>query len=196
MFACTGILFNHESPRRGLEFVTRKVTMMVARIKHGFDECLHIGNVDAKRDWGFAGDYVEMQWKMLQQDEPDDYVIATGIQFSVRDFIEEACKYLDLDISWEGSEINEIGYSNFSGAKKPIVKIDPKYFRPTEVETLLGDASQAKIDLGWTPKTSFSELVKEMVTYGLGVMPAYGEGILTEEEIDIVSYYVANSAGK
>ncbi len=187
IYACNGILFNHESPIRGETFVTRKISRALARIKLGLQDTLYMGNLDAKRDWGHARDYVEMQWLMLQQENPKDYVIATGIQFSVRDFIEEACKYLDLDISWEGSEINEIGYSNFSGAKKPIVKIDPKYFRPTEVETLLGDASQAKIDLGWTPKTSFSELVKEMVSEDL--KQAKKDDLIKKHGFKVLNYF-------
>lgn len=160
IYACNGILFNHESPLRGETFVTRKITRALARIKLGLQECLYLGNLDAKRDWGHARDYVEMQWLMLQQENPEDFVIATGKQFSVRRFIELAAHELGIDISWSGVGVDEQG-TDASG--KCIVKVDPKYFRPTEVETLLGDASKAKRKLGWEPKTSFEELVKEMV---------------------------------
>ena len=163
IYACNGILFNHESPIRGETFVTRKITRALARIKLGLQECLYLGNLDAKRDWGHAKDYVEMQWLMLQQDQPEDYVIATGIQYSVRDFVNAASKELGMNITWEGEGENEKGYLDNSKLKKPIVAIDPRYFRPTEVESLLGDASKAKNKLGWTPKISFKELVSEMV---------------------------------
>lgn len=159
IYACNGILFNHESPIRGETFVTRKITRALARIKLGLQDCLYLGNLDAKRDWGHAKDYVEMQWLMLQQNDPEDFVIATGIQYSVRDFVNAAAKELDMPIEWHGKEINEIG--NFNG--KTIVKVDPRYFRPTEVETLLGDPSNAKNKLGWSPKITFEELVSEMV---------------------------------
>jgi len=161
MYACNGILFNHESPIRGETFVTRKITRAMARIKIGLQKCLYIGNLDAMRDWGHAKDYVEMQWLMLQQDEADDYVIATGVQHSVRDFINLAAKKLDIDMLWEGSGIEEKGYDNKGNC---IVSVDPRYFRPTEVETLLGDPSKAKSKLGWSPKITFDELVAEMVT--------------------------------
>ncbi|MGH1406881.1 MAG: GDP-mannose 4,6-dehydratase [Rhodomicrobiaceae bacterium] len=169
IYACNGILFNHESPIRGETFVTRKITRALARIKLGLQDCLYLGNMNAKRDWGHARDYVEMQWLMLQQEEPDDFVIATGIQYSVRDFVNAAGKELGMEISWEGEDIEEKGYwtnrdddaSAFSS--KPIVQVDPRYFRPTEVETLLGDATKAKEKLGWSPKTSFEQLVSEMV---------------------------------
>jgi GDPmannose 4,6-dehydratase len=160
LFACNGILFNHESPIRGETFVTRKITRGLARIKMGLQECLYIGNLDAKRDWGHAKDYVEMQWLMLQQDEPDDYVIATGKQHSVRDFINVAASELGMQITWQGSGKDEKGYDN-SG--QCIVRVDPRYFRPAEVDTLLGDATKAKERLGWTANTTFSELVSEMV---------------------------------
>ena len=159
IYACNGILFNHESPLRGETFVTRKITMALAKIHLGLQETLFLGNLDAKRDWGHAKDYIEMQWLMLQQDKPEDFVIATGRQFSVRDFVNIAAKELDMDISWCGSGVNEIG--SFNG--KEIVKVDPNYFRPTEVETLLGDPSKAKEKLGWEPKISFEDLVAEMI---------------------------------
>ncbi len=159
MYACNGILFNHESPRRGETFVTRKITRALARIKLGLQDCLYLGNLNAKRDWGHARDYVEMQWLMLQQDEPDDYVIATGEQHSVRDFVNAAAQELDMSITWKGSGLDEKGYDHKGNC---IVAVDPRYFRPTEVETLLGDPSKAREKLGWTPKTSFRELVAEM----------------------------------
>jgi GDPmannose 4,6-dehydratase len=160
MYACNGILFNHESPNRGETFVTRKITRALARIKLGLQDCLYLGNLNARRDWGHARDYVEMQWLMLQQDIAEDFVIATGVQYSVRDFINAAAKELDMRIQWEGEGVEEKGY-NEQG--KCIVAVDPRYFRPAEVETLLGDATKAKEKLGWTPKTSFDELVAEMV---------------------------------
>ena len=160
IFACNGILFNHESPVRGETFVTRKITMALARIKLGLQDCLFLGNMNALRDWGHAKDFVEMMWLMMQQENPDDYVIATGSQYSVRDFVNAAAKKLDIDIDWKGEGVNEKGY-NSSG--KCIVAVDPLYFRPTEVETLLGDASKAKKKLGWQPKISFDDLVGEMV---------------------------------
>jgi GDPmannose 4,6-dehydratase len=159
MYACNGILFNHESPIRGETFVTRKITRALARIKLGLQDTLYLGNLDAKRDWGHAKDYVEMQWLMLQQDKPEDFVIATGVQYSVRDFVNAAAKELGMEITWRGQGVDEIGTWN----GKDIVKVDPRYFRPTEVETLLGDPGKAKTKLGWTPKISFDELVAEMV---------------------------------
>ena len=159
IYACNGILFNHESPVRGETFVTRKITRALARIKLGLQDCLYLGNLNAKRDWGHAKDYVEMQWLMLQQEKADDFVIATGIQHSVREFVNVAAKELDIDITWEGSGVDEQGF-NASG--DCIVKVDPRYFRPTEVDSLLGDASKAKEKLGWVPKISFAELVAEM----------------------------------
>ncbi len=160
MYACNGILFNHESPNRGETFVTRKITRALARIKLGLQDCLYLGNLNAKRDWGHARDYVEMQWLMLQQEVPEDFVIATGVQYSVRDFINVAAKELGMTIRWEGTGINEKGYD---ANGKCVIAVDPKYFRPAEVETLLGDASKAKSKLGWIPKTTFEELVAEMV---------------------------------
>ena len=163
MYACNGILFNHESPVRGETFVTRKITRALARIKLGLQDCLFLGNMDAKRDWGHAKDYVEMQWLMLQQAQPEDFVIATGVQYSVRDFVNTAAKELGMEIRWEGQGVEEKGYWITPEGKKLIVAVDPRYFRPTEVETLLGDPSKAKAKLGWTPKTTFEELVAEMV---------------------------------
>jgi GDPmannose 4,6-dehydratase len=160
MYACNGILFNHESPVRGETFVTRKITRALARIKLGTQQRLFLGNMDAKRDWGHAKDYVEMQWLMLQQDSPDDYVIATGQQYSVREFVTLAAKRLDLSIEWAGAGVDEKGYLPDG---RCVVAVDPGYFRPTEVETLLGDASKARAKLGWMPKISFAELVDEMV---------------------------------
>jgi len=160
MYACNGILFNHESPVRGETFVTRKITRALARIKLGLQDCVYLGNLDAKRDWGHARDYVEMQWLMLQQEKPEDFVIATGVQYSVRDFVDAAAKEMGIAIRWEGQGVDEKGYD---AAGKCIVAVDPRYFRPTEVETLLGDPSKAKEKLGWTPKTTFAELVAEMV---------------------------------
>lgn len=160
MYACNGILFNHESPIRGETFVTRKITRALARIKLNLQDCLYLGNMDALRDWGHARDYVEMQWLMLQQDTAEDFVIATGVQYSVRDFVNLAAKELGIVITWKGQGVEEKGYD---AAGKCIVEVDARYFRPTEVETLLGDPSKAKNKLGWTPKTTFAELVSEMV---------------------------------
>ena len=160
MYACNGILFNHESPVRGETFVTRKITRALARIKLGLQDNLYLGNMDAKRDWGHAKDYVEMQWLMLQQEQPEDFVIATGVQYSVRDFVNAAAKELGMPIRWEGLGVDEKGYD---ANGKCIVAVDPRYFRPTEVETLLGDPTKAKEKLGWTPRISFNELVAEMV---------------------------------
>ena len=160
IYACNGILFNHESPLRGETFVTRKITRALARIKLNLQDCLYLGNMDALRDWGHAKDYVEMQWLMLQQDTAEDFVIATGVQYSVRDFVNAAAKELDMHITWQGQGVNETG-TDVSG--KVIVKVDSRYFRPTEVETLLGDPTKAKQKLGWTPKITFQELVSEMV---------------------------------
>ena len=159
IYACNGILFNHESPVRGETFVTRKITRALTRIKLGLQKNLHLGNLDAKRDWGHAKDFIEAQWLMLQQDKPEDFVIATGTQHSVRDFINLASKRLDMKIEWSGKNVDEIGLLEGS----EIIKIDPRYFRPTEVESLLGDASKAKKKLNWAPKISFEKLVNEMV---------------------------------
>jgi GDPmannose 4,6-dehydratase len=185
IFACNGILFNHESPVRGETFVTRKITRALARIVLGLKECTYLGNLNAKRDWGHARDYVEMQWLMLQQDKPDDFVIASGVQHSVREFVERAAGELGITLCWEGEGVDEIGIVDSFDARQSssalyddsgerlkikgpkegdvIIRIDPRYFRPTEVESLLGDPSKAKNELGWEPKTSFEELVKEMV---------------------------------
>ncbi|NOY71114.1 MAG: GDP-mannose 4,6-dehydratase [Gammaproteobacteria bacterium] len=160
IYACNGILFNHESPRRGETFVTRKITRALARIKLGLQDCLYLGNLDAKRDWGHAKDYVEMQWLMLQQDKPEDYVIATGEQYSVRQFVEYAAADLAIKVTWQGEGITEKGLDDNGNC---IVQVDPRYFRRTEVETLLGDPSKAKKELGWEPKISFRALVSEMV---------------------------------
>ncbi len=161
IYACNGILFNHESPLRGETFVTRKITRGLARIHLGLQETLFLGNLNAKRDWGHARDYVEMQWLMLQQDQPDDFCIATGIQYSVRDFVNLAWEHLGKTIHWEGEGRDEKGYDGQSG--KLIVAVDPRYFRPTEVETLLGDPTRAREKLGWTPKITLQELVREMM---------------------------------
>ena len=167
IYACNGILFNHESPLRGESFVTRKITIGLANIKLGHKECLYLGNLDSLRDWGHAKDYVEMQWLMLQQENPKDYVIATGKQYSVREFVEKSASHLDIQIDWIGNGINEYGVDQ-SG--KTIIKVDPIYFRPTEVDTLLGDPSLAKNDLGWAPKISFDELVKEMILSDFNIL--------------------------
>ncbi|MFS8050892.1 GDP-mannose 4,6-dehydratase [Rhizobium sp. BR 314] len=160
MYACNGILFNHESPVRGETFVTRKITRAIARIKLGLQDCLFLGNLDAKRDWGHAKDYVEMQWLMLQQEKAEDFVIATGVQYSVREFVDAAAREAGIDITWKGEGVDERGYDSFG---RCIVAVDPRYFRPTEVETLLGDASKAREKLGWTPRITFQELVQEMM---------------------------------
>lgn len=160
LYACNGILFNHESPIRGETFVTRKITRALARISLGLQECLYLGNLNALRDWGHARDYVEAQWLMLQQEEPEDFVIASGIQYSVRDFVNAAADALKMTVRWEGSGVDEKGYA---ADGRCIVAVDPRYFRPTEVETLLGDPMKAKEKLGWSPKTSFHEMVAEMV---------------------------------
>ena len=160
IYACNGILFNHESPNRGETFVTRKITRALARIKLGLQDCLYLGNMNAKRDWGHAKDYVRMQWMMLQQVEPEDFVIATGVQYSVRDFVNIAAKEVGIEITWQGEGVNETGSDQKGNV---IVRVDPRYFRPAEVETLLGDPSKAKEKLGWTPKISFEELVAEMM---------------------------------
>lgn len=161
MYACNGILFNHESPLRGETFVTRKITRALARIKLGLQECLYLGNMNALRDWGHARDYVEMQWLMLQQETAEDFVIATGEQHSVREFVDLAAKEIDIQIQWQGQGVEEKGYDTATG--KCIVAVDPRYFRPSEVETLLGDPTKAKQKLGWVPTTTFAELVSEMM---------------------------------
>ena len=164
MHASSGILFNHESPRRGETFVTRKITRGLSRISVGLQECLYLGNLDAKRDWGHAKDYARAMWLMLQQDEPDDYVIATGEQYTVREFVNRASNYFGMKIEWMGEGMDEVGYD--WNTKRPVVKVSDKYFRPAEVESLLGDATKAKEKLGWEPEISFKELIEDMVLYG------------------------------
>lgn len=181
IYACNGILFNHESPRRGETFVTRKITRALANIAQGLEPCLYLGNLDARRDWGHAKDYVEMQWLMLQQSKPEDFVIATGVQFSVRDFVSIAAKKLGIEIDWTGSGVTEKGIvSSLSGDDSRgvkigqcIIEVDEKYFRPTEVETLLGDPTKAKEKLGWEPKITFDEMVNEMVVHDLDLAKRY-----------------------
>ena len=160
MYACNGILFNHESPLRGETFVTRKITRGLARIKCGLQKELYLGNLDAKRDWGHARDYIEMQWLMLQQDKAEDYVIATGEQYSVREFVRKCAIRLDLELTWEGEGLDERAVDRYGNT---VVGVDPRYFRPAEVETLLGDASKARRELGWTPTATFDDLVGEMI---------------------------------
>jgi GDPmannose 4,6-dehydratase len=175
IYACNGILFNHESPRRGETFVTRKITRGLSNIAQGLEQCLFMGNLDALRDWGHAKDYVEMQWLMLQQEKPDDFVIATGVQYSVRTFINKTAEQLGIELTWEGDGVNEHGRVRaIVGDKAPglkagdiVVKIDPRYYRPTEVESLLGDPTKAKEKLGWVPKITLDEMVEEMVTHDL-----------------------------
>ena len=170
MYACNGILFNHESPRRGETFVTRKITRGLANISQGLEQCLYMGNIDALRDWGHAKDYVRMQWMMLQQDHPEDFVIATGVQYSVRQFIEWTAAELGMQITWQGSGVNEVGLAVITGLTRdpvPVIRIDPRYFRPTEVETLLGDPSKAKQKLGWVPDINAQGMCKEMVAHDL-----------------------------
>ncbi|MBZ4220217.1 MAG: GDP-mannose 4,6-dehydratase [Chlorobium sp.] len=178
MYACNGILFNHESPRRGETFVTRKITRSLANISQGLEECLYIGNMNALRDWGHAKDYVRMQWMMLQQDEPKDYVIATGVQYTVRQFIAKSAEQLGIKIRWEGAGAHEIGiidaidpscFYDSLNEGDVVVRIDPRYFRPTEVETLLGDPSKAKADLGWIPEITLDEMIAEMVINDLNL---------------------------
>jgi GDPmannose 4,6-dehydratase len=164
MHASSGILFNHESPRRGETFVTRKITRGLSRISVGLQDCLYLGNLDAKRDWGHAKDYARAMWLMLQQDEPDDYVIATGEQYTVREFVNRASNYFGMKIEWMGEGMDEVGYD--WNTKRPVVKVSDKYFRPAEVESLLGDATKAKEKLGWEPEISFKELIEDMVLYG------------------------------
>ena len=164
LHASSGILFNHESPRRGETFVTRKITRGLSRISVGEQDVLSLGNLDARRDWGHAKDYVEAMWLMLQQDEPEDFVIATGIQYSVRDFVEEAAPYFGINIVWQGEGLDEIGVDKNTG--RTVINVNPKYFRPAEVETLLGYATKAKEKLGWEPKISFKQLVEDMCIYG------------------------------
>jgi GDPmannose 4,6-dehydratase len=193
MFTCNGILFNHESPIRGETFVTRKITRALARIQTGLQDTLYLGNIDAKRDWGHARDFVEAQWLILQQDTPDDYVIATGAQYSVREFVEQAIGHLGISIAWEGEGVDEIGrVTENSAATGPrsgdvIVRIDPRYFRPTEVATLLGDASKARKKLGWKPRTSFAQLVEEMITEDLE--DARRDAVVAKEGFKIFNHH-------
>ena len=196
MYACNGILFNHESPRRGETFVTRKITRALANIAQGIERQLFLGNMDALRDWGHARDYVEMQWLMLQQEQPEDFVIATGRQYSVRHFVEVAARELGIEIAWQGSGVNEQGViSSITGDKaggasvgQVIVAVDPQYFRPTEVETLLGDPGKARDKLGWVPQTSFADMVSEMVAFDLdqarrhALLKAHGYGVAMSSE--------------
>ena len=193
MFTCNGILFNHESPVRGETFVTRKITRALARIKTGLQTTVHLGNIDSKRDWGHARDFVEAQWMILQQDAPDDYVIATGEQYSVRQFIEEAVQKLGISLEWEGEGIEEVGrvtQNRDESGPRPgdiIVRIDPRYFRPTEVESLLGDASKAHSKLGWKPRISFAQLVEEMVTEDLAI--AQRDAVVARKGFKVFSHH-------
>ena len=182
IYACNGILFNHESPVRGETFVTRKITKALVRIKLGLQKILYLGNLNAKRDWGHAKDYVEAQWLMLQQSQPEDFVIATGKQYSIREFISLAVKNLDMKITWKGIGLNEVGSVN----GKDIIKIDSRYFRPTEVETLLGDASKAKNKLKWSPKITFEQLVKEMIEEDLKL--AKNEKLINNQNFTKLNY--------
>ena len=184
MYACNGILFNHESPMRGETFVTRKITRALARIKVGLQNRLYLGNMDALRDWGHARDYVEMQWLMLQQAVPKDYVIATGEQHSVREFVEISARLLGMEIRWEGSGAEEKGYDQDG---RLIVSVDPRYYRPTEVDTLLGDPSKAKADLGWAPRIKFHELVEEMVTADLKA--AEKDALVSKHGYEVFNYH-------
>jgi len=184
IYACNGILFNHESPIRGETFVTRKITRALTRIKLGLQDNLFLGNLDAKRDWGHAKDYVEMQWLMLQQDKPEDFAISTGVQYSVRDFVNIAAKELGIELKWDGRGVDETGTDVATG--KIIIRVDPRYFRPTEVETLLGDSTKAREKLGWTPKISFGELVKEMVICDLN--DAKKDSLCNKEGFSTYSY--------
>jgi GDPmannose 4,6-dehydratase len=185
IYACNGILFNHESPVRGETFVTRKITRALARIKLGLQEQVYLGNLDARRDWGHARDFVRMQWLMLQQEQPEDFVIATGSQYSVRDFVHAVGRELGIEIRWEGKGVQEKGYDARSG--QCIITIDPRYFRPTEVETLLGDASRAKEKLGWEPRISFEELVAEMVREDLKI--AERDALCKRHGFDICNHH-------
>jgi GDPmannose 4,6-dehydratase len=195
MYACNGILFNHESPRRGETFVTRKITRAMANISQGLEDCLYMGNLDAKRDWGHAKDYVRMQWMMLQQDKPKDYVIATGVQYSVREFIEKSAAVLGITIRWEGSGKQEVGIidslspqSSVLSTRDIIIRIDPRYYRPTEVETLLGDPMKAEKELGWIPVITLDEMIEEMMGHDLdeakrhALLKANGYDIMVSKE--------------
>jgi len=185
LFACNGILFNHESPMRGETFVSRKITRALSRIKVGLQETLHLGNLDSRRDWGHARDYVRAQWLMLQQEAPEDFVIATGKQFSVRDFVVAAGSLLDMQIEWQGDGVDEVGIDSVTGRR--LVRVDPRYFRPTEVETLLGDATKARQKLGWTAEVSFPELVAEMVEADLDL--AKRDALVAKEGYKVYSHH-------
>lgn len=187
LHASNGILFNHESPRRGETFVTRKITMAAANIALGLQKCLYLGNLNAKRDWGFAGDYVEAMWLMLQQDTPDDYVIATGTTTTVRDFVSLAFAELGIDIDWSGTGVDEVGTNRATG--NVIVRVDPRYFRPTEVDLLLGDASKARRILGWAPRITLPELVKMMVESDL--KQARRDKLLADNDFDVMHHHDA-----
>ena len=185
LFACNGILFNHESPLRGETFVSRKITRALARISIGLQDTLHLGNLDSKRDWGHARDYVRAQWLMLQSDVAEDFVIATGKQFSVRHFVESAGALLDMKIEWRGKGVDEVGVNTVTG--RTLVRVDPRYFRPTEVETLLGDASKAREKLGWTAEVSFADLVAEMVASDLNL--AKRDALVSSEGYRVASHH-------
>ncbi|MDJ0738706.1 MAG: GDP-mannose 4,6-dehydratase [Gammaproteobacteria bacterium] len=185
IYACNGILFNHESPVRGETFVTRKITRALARIRLGLQDRLYLGNLDARRDWGHAKDYVEMQWLMLQQDEPDDFAIATGRQHSVREFVDVAAAHVDLRVRWEGKGLDQKGIDDETG--RTIVEVDPRYFRPTEVETLLGDSSKAHEKLGWKPKITFEDMVREMMQADLEL--AQRDAMIEREGFKAFRYY-------
>jgi GDPmannose 4,6-dehydratase len=185
LYACNGILFNHESPMRGETFVSRKITRALTRIRVGLQETLHLGNLDSRRDWGHARDYVRAQWLMLQQDTAEDFVIATGTQFSVRDFVVAAGSLLDMKIEWKGEGVHEVGVDTKTG--KTLVRVDPRYFRPTEVETLLGDATKARDKLGWTAEVTFPELVAEMVASDLDV--AKRDALVAKEGYKVYSHH-------
>jgi GDPmannose 4,6-dehydratase len=185
LFACNGILFNHESPMRGETFVSRKITRGLTRIKVGLQETLHLGNLDSRRDWGHARDYVRAQWLMLQQDEPEDFVIATGKQYSVRDFVAAAGSMLDMRIEWQGDGVDEVGIDTVTG--RTLVRVDPRYFRPTEVATLLGDATKARRILGWSAEVTFSELVSEMVESDLDV--AKRDALVAKEGFKVYKHH-------
>jgi GDPmannose 4,6-dehydratase len=185
LFACNGILFNHESPMRGETFVSRKITRALTRIHVGLQDTLYLGNLDSRRDWGHARDYVRAQWLMLQQPAPEDFVIATGTQFSVRDFVVAASSLLDMKIEWQGDGVQEVGIDTKSGRK--LVQVDPRYFRPAEVDTLLGDATKARQKLGWTADVSFPELVAEMIESDLAL--AKRDAMVAKEGYKIYSHH-------
>jgi GDPmannose 4,6-dehydratase len=185
MFACNGILFNHESPMRGETFVSRKITRALTRMKVGLQETLHLGNLDSRRDWGHARDHVRAQWLMLQQEEPEDFVIATGTQYSVRDFVVAAGSLLGMNIEWQGEGVDEVGIDTITG--RQLVRVDPRYFRPTEVETLLGDATKAREKLGWTAEVTFPELVAEMVESDMDL--AKRDALVAKEGYKIYSHH-------